>query len=197
MTAANLVGMRPFVIAVLLFATRVAMAEPGLDALLAPPGMSPPIPPAPTATEDLKDPHVALLLAALGSAASVAIVGAAARDHGHHFAAFAALSVSSVLILPSAGHFYSGRFFTAGMLTRSIGISIAAAGVMVLIGSEGDTGGTALLAGLIVSAGGAVVDLATAPHEAEAYNDAHRVRVKPVAMHFKTGGYGVGLGGAF
>jgi hypothetical protein len=188
--------MRP-VIALLLFATRVATAEPAADEVVAPPGMSAPAPPAPTATEDLKDPHIALLLAVAGSLAPIAIVGAAARGNNDNKGTLIGLTATTVLFLPSAGHWYSGRFLTPGMITRAIGLSVAAFGLLMLVGSEGDSGANVFVAGGIVTVSGAVLDIATAPHEAEAYNDAHRVRVKPVAMHFKTGGYGVGLGGTF
>jgi hypothetical protein len=197
MAAAIPVDMRRFILAVLVFATRVAAADPDPDMVLAPPGMAPST--APTTVADEKDPSIATLLAVAGTVAPVVIVGAAI--HGSNsdsdIPGIMGLTVVTTLLLPSAGHWYAGRFFSPGMLTRSVGLSLAALGILELAGTEGDSGAGIFWTGAIVTAAGAIVDIATASGEAESYNQSHRTHVKPVALRFKTGGYGVGLGGSF
>ena len=185
--------MRRFVIALALLAvaTRVGSADPTPDNALSPPGMTPSMTPLP-AVEDQKDPGTAVLLSLAGSLAPVVIVGAAikgssgSQDNG----GIALLAAGTVLFLPSAGHWYAGRFFTPGMITRGAGITVVALSIGLLIASEGNSGENLFWAGAITTAAGVVIDIATAGHEAERYNDSHRTRMKPVAMKFHGGGYG-------
>ena len=197
MAAAIPETMRRFVLAILVVATRVASADPIPENLLSPPGMTEPT--KPTVVEDELNPSTATLLAVAGSLAPVALVGLAARgssgngDAGGLFV----LAAGTVLFLPSAGHWYAGRFFTPGMITRAAGITVAGLGIGLLVASEGYSGENLFWAGAITTGVGVVIDIATAGHEAERYNESHRTRMKPVALKFHGGGYGVGLGGSF
>jgi hypothetical protein len=194
MAAAIPETMRRFVIVLVVVATRVASAEPTPENFLSPPGMT-----APSPTEDdHKDPATATLLAVAGTLVPAALVGLTLRDRdSHDNGGFAILAAGTLLFLPSAGHWYAGRFFTPGMITRGAGLTVSALSIGLLIASEGNSGANLFWAGAITTAAGVVIDIATAGHEAERYNDSHRTHLKPVAMKFHGGGYGVGVGGSF
>lgn len=198
--------MRAAVIAAALaLSTSVAAAQPGLT----PPGMTPPVadleaPPAEPAavTEPVAEPTnaksatTATLLALAGTLAPILFVSEAI-DNSSDGAVL--LGVAGMVFLPSAGHWYAGKFATPGLGMRVAGGAVSLFALSVLIESEGDTDGleTVFWVGAGTFVAGTIYDIATAGNAARDWNTKHAT-VRPTVVRTSIGGgTGVGLTARF
>lgn len=111
----------------------------------------------------------------------------------------------SLIFTPSAGHWYSGKFFTKGMGMRAGGIAIAVTGFVTALNDDcfiscgddddrpsdpdGDNalGGAIILGGAVLFVAGVSHDIATADNAARDYNERHRFRVAPIVSRDQVG----------
>ena len=199
--------MRAVIVALVLGLSFTAAAQPGspmdpapsVTPVLKPPGLTQPTEPAPPPlTRSKKNRTVGTLLALGGTAVPVLMFVAAIniRD-GDTGMNLALASFATMIVAPSAGHWYAGKILTAGMGLRALGGTVAVLSLMVLAASEGDATGaeTAFWCGTITLGVGAVYDIATAGSAVDEWNEKH-VTVMPTAL--KVGdGYGIGVVGRF
>jgi hypothetical protein len=181
--------MRAAIVIAALLAARVAAADPAP----APPGLAPLAQPA-----HEKSGFVATSLAIAGTALPIGIIYASAKaSHSNDRERGVLLGISLFAFTPSLGHWYASRFWTIGMGTRMAGLTLASIGAASLMHDGGDEkGGVIVGCGLLLAAGGVLLDIITASEEADAWNREHATRIKPVAMRLHDG-YGIGLAGTF
>jgi hypothetical protein len=187
----------------LVLATSSAMAQPAMTS----PG------PAASHGEEV-DPSVALALSLGGTVASYGLIGAAI---GARSGTLGNIGLVGVLVAPSFGHFYVGKYATRGMLLRGLGIVTFIVGA--LADSEGcslfysghgdpepeDCGedfrtpkGTAIMiAGMAMFAGGTIDDIVTAPGRARRHNERIRALAVSVTPIVRQDGGGLALVGRF
>jgi hypothetical protein len=155
------------------------------------------------ANADLKNEDTALAWSLGGTAASVGMMVIGAKSNNGELAVAGALSS---LITPSLGEWYAGQYMTWGMGLRAAGlVSMTAGAVDSFCWDNCDQnkvsqGRTLLTLGMIGYIGGALVDIAGAPHAARSYNEAHASHLSfaPTALRSgSTTAYGVGVGGSF
>jgi hypothetical protein len=165
------------------------------------------------ADEEPRSPDTALALSIGGTAASLALLGAGAAEHGSAGARLAEIGVASLVLTPSLGEYYSGTVLTPGL-----GLRIAAPIAGLIVGAiatealpcrpldggefcEPNVGG--IWAGIAVATGvfatGVGYDIATAPREARRYNRAHTgATIVPAPIRGSTSsGYGLAIVGRF
>lgn len=154
-------------------------------------------PPPASVGDGPKTPVLATLISFGATAAPSALGYAILGDDGSggQFSDGLVLTIgASVLIGPSAGHWYAGKLVTSGLIVRALGF-LALSGA---ISAGGDTEhGIGLLfvgGGLLV--GGGVYDLATADRSAREYNFAHATKLM-LAPRVGDGQLGLGLTGSF
>ena len=166
---------------------RVAAADDG------PPGMqeADPVP--------LKDRTTAFELSIGGTAASVGVVlaGAAAHD-----GTIMAVGVASSLLTPSLGEWYAGQTLTLGMGVRAASAAAFLVGISTAISCDGEQQsycglGALWVAGAIGYGAGVLIDVASAGHAVDKYNE-HRLRIAPAVIATPSGPVvGMGVGGRF
>ena len=115
-------------------------------------------------------------------------------DTGAHLAL---ASFATMLVAPSAGHWYAGKTLTAGMGVRALGGTVATLSLMLLVASDGEMPGVeeAFWLGTITVGVGAIWDIATASSAVDQWNRKHAT-VMPTALKLGDG-YGVGVVGRF
>jgi len=154
----------------------------------------------PTPVES-RDPGSALALSLGATAAAWTVFGSGVATGRESIVLTGALAV---LVAPSAGEWYAGKPFTAGLGIRAASAAmIIAAEIKAVECDGGDSGcgavGPLLVGGLIGLGAGTILDIAVAPRTARAFNDAHRRRmwVTPSVMSAPSGPVlGLGIGGA-
>ena len=147
-----------------------------------------------------KSEQTALGLSLLGTIAPVALlIGAAKADQPE----LATAGAIGMLVGPSLGHWYAGRYVTGGMLVRGGGTALMLAGVVRAIGSLdceercSDDGGVLMAAGAVMFVGGTLYDLATAGRAARAWNEQH-LDLGPTVVRGASGPVpGFGVAGSF
>jgi len=104
----------------------------------------------------------------------------------------------SAMLLPSAGHWYAGKFFTAGMGIRLVSGTVATLSLLVLAESDEvpENVEAAFWIGALGLGVGAIYDIATAGSAVDDWNRKNATAVAPAVMKIGTG-YGVGLAGRF
>ncbi len=186
-----------------------ALASSTSIAVAAPPGMTPPVadadnpPPSgeraaelPPAPANAKSETTATVLAVAGTIVPVLIAKESADANS---GGGVLLGVAGMFLLPSAGHWYAGKFATRGMALRLAGGAVASYAVFVLVASDGETSNadgleTAFWIGAATFAVGTIYDIATAGGAARDWNTKH-ASVRPAVVHTSIGG-GTGIGGA-
>ena len=174
---------------VIAMCTSVAAAQPGMT----------PAAPATTSTPltkpRKKTPAVGTLLALAGTATPIIVLASASGRDQDSVVDGVLLAGLTAILLPSAGHWYAGKFFTPGMAIRAVGGGVATLGLVAVVGGDGEEPGTAITFGLIGLGIGVIYDVATANLAVDDWNT-RQVQVAPAVL--KTGdGYGVGLAGRF
>ncbi len=164
--------------------------------------VAPPPPPMQATTvqpEEWKSPLVAMLLSVGATGVPIAAAAAVFRDddgNGQYPDALWAIGGVAVLIGPSVGHWYAGKYFTLGLVARATGFALGAFAVNGR-GHEDDKLG-ALLVGGACLVGGAIYDLATADRSAREYNFEHAKKLLPTVAPVASGtGVQIGLAGTF
>src|SRR5687768_15353197 len=154
----------------------------------------------PTETRRIKvkqrDGALATTLSIAGALTPVAML--AVPHHSSDLPGYVLLAGASAILLPSAGHWYAGKFFTTGMGIRAVGGGVATVTIAFLVASDGDTHyrrtGQIATVGLLALGVGTVWDVVTASSAV----DAHNRRAFMQATALKTGdGYGIGVVGRF
>lgn len=158
--------------------------------------------PAHAGTVDLDDDGPRSANTALGLSLGTTLAGAgtmliAARE-GHD--QLATLGAAVTALGPSAGHWYSGHYFTRGMGVRTAGAAVAFAGFAValdacpILGDHCDSsplGVGLLVVGSAAYVAGSVDDIVTAPAAARRYNREHSgvvdVAIAPVVTPHQAG----------
>lgn len=142
-----------------------------------------------------KSPAVATALSLAGTAIPLTLVGVGFR-HRSSDATEVKAGVLSLLLTPSAGHWYAGRVLTVGLGVRWIGGAIGVLGIIESLrdsASETPVGdGDTLLAlsGLMIL-GGALADIATASSAAHDANASRAPTTQLVPVAGPTPGGGV------
>lgn len=158
-----------------------------------------PPPPAPASIEEgPKSPFLATLLSfgatAAPSALGYAIFGNAGS--GGQVSDGLLLTIgASVLIGPSAGHWYAGKVVTTGLVVRALGF-LALSGA-ISAGGDTETGTGLLFVGAAMLVGGGAYDLATADRSARESNFAHATKLMLAPRVSADGQLGLGLTGSF
>ena len=146
-----------------------------------------------------RDPDTALELTVGGSAAAVAFAIPAGNTTTAEWRTGLPLLICAELA-PTIGHLYAGDYLSPGLFMRVAGGGLLALGFNDPLYKPSDgvglstSGGIAVLAGLGLSIGGIVYDIATA-RSATRRTNAHHVDVMPTA--YTGASTGVGLVGAF
>jgi len=159
----------------LAIAAVIAMSSPASGQ----PGLSPPKPDGHS-----KQRSAALALTVLGTLAPAGLK-LAFEDTVEPATMWRIAGVSAIL-LPSAGHWYAGRFLTVGLGIRFVGLTLASA----FPDSEDRVPRFALV--MLACGTGVIADLATVSDAVDAWNRRHAPTLAPM----KVGdGYGVAIGG--
>jgi hypothetical protein len=90
----------------------------------------------------------------------------------------AKIALTSVMIGPSVGHIYAGKFLTLGLGVRVVGFAVAMSAVSA--DDLGDALGRIMIGGITIAAG-AIADLATVGKSVNEYNAEHTRIVPTVA----------------
>ncbi|HEY5925925.1 MAG TPA: hypothetical protein VIV11_29760 [Kofleriaceae bacterium] len=183
--------MRAAVIVTCLCFASLAHAQPGLT----PPSLTPSLEASPPQPLRRPKDRGTAILASLGGTVAPLLIMMSIGGSTEPEKPIVLFGVAAVL-LPSAGHWYAGKFFTTGMGIRLAGGLVATAGIAALAGDDDGTVSAApALLGLAAVGVGVVWDLATAPSAVDAWNRKHAT---VTAAPMKVGsGYGVGLAGGF
>lgn len=116
-----------------------------------------------------------------------------------------ALGTAGMVLGPTAGHWYAGRWVTGGLIARGGGAALMMAGAVQALGnidcetgcSGGAAAGPLMLGGAALFVGGTLHDLATAGRSARAYNE-RQYNVGPTVVGTTTTTtLGLGVSGAF
>lgn len=193
-------------------ATATASAQPSMTPPVAPgsaPGTAAPgVPWTPSGPQ--KSEATATNLALGGAVLPFVLFGAAAAaDDNDTTPALALAGAASLVLTPSAGHWYAGKFLTTGMALRAGGALAGTVGFALAIGcaiSEGDDcdgGGLGALlfaGGLGALAAGVIYDVATADNAVREYNARATIPVTVVPTALRSGGSttpGLAVAGSF
>lgn len=202
----------------LLLTTAATLALPSTAG--AQPGDGPPVPPrgaprtnAPrTPAGATRSETTATNLAIAGSVLPFALLLAAGETYGDRTSAPLLLSgLASLVLTPSAGHWYAGKFYTAGMGRRLGGLVATSIGGGLLLrctvggGRACDGAGAGVLTllstgGLVALVTGFARDIATADDAVRAHNTRAQVSVTVTAQPFGNGSApvpGLAVAGAF
>jgi len=185
--------MRAAVIVVVLAVSTLARAQPpGLT----PPSSVQPVPQLQARPLRKKDGGLAVLASLGGTLVPFVVMMsiADAQDPESRVLLFGATAV----LLPSAGHWYAGKFFTTGMGIRAVSGLVSTLSIGLLAqADDGDPGGAVAgaMLGLFGLGVGAIWDIATASDAVDDWNRAHAT-VMPTALKLRDG-YGVGVVGRF
>lgn len=179
-----------------------ASAQPGMTEPV--PAPAPAAPPAPTGGE--LNEGTALALSLVGTVGSWALfIGSAyMSEGGDGSGVLTTVGAIGVLVGPSIGHWYAGKYVTRGLGLRALGVAAAFTGAMVALSECGlfseepcdPTGGEtiALLgAGLFIA--GTVDDIVTAPGRVRRHNE--RLAGLAVAPVLTQHSAGFAIGGRF
>jgi hypothetical protein len=155
------------------------------------------IEPTPLPTSETKNPVIATTLSIVGTLAPIGLMASGDET-------LIGGGVIASFFTPSLGHWYAGKFATAGMAARGVGGGLMIAGVAIALdqcgfeGSCDSTAGTVLaLTGAGLYVGGAIWDIATASRTAEDWNAAN-FRITPTAVPSASGpSPGVSITGEF
>jgi hypothetical protein len=154
--------------------------------------------------DEPRSPTVATFLSLGGVVGSGLVMAVGAGMDGSASSVMVLAGAASLLVTPALGEIYSGRYLSAGTLTRVAGAGLAAAGVGCALSSINHGGcGEALFTGMVaVGAGvfvtGAVLDLALAGTAAEDFNRKHGFAIAPGAIVTPSGSSPtLGLSGRF
>ena len=180
------------IVACLAIASPAFAQPPGLT----PPGMTPALEPQPQPLRRQKDRGTAVLASLGGSIAPILIVAAVAEESDE---TTLWLFGASAVLLPSAGHWYAGKFLTTGMGIRVVSGAVTLLSIAALVQHDdggGDMFATTASLGMLGLLVGATWDLATAPSAVDDWNKKHATAIAPAPMRLGTG-YGVGLVGRF
>ena len=153
------------------------------------------------------DEGTATLWSAVGTAAPLLTLGASigfiasSGDLDTPPAAVAIASAAGLYVLPSAGHWYSGKRFTTGFAIRTVGMVFAGLGLVKVIKGAGchcfcdDSANDypLFVVGGAFVLGGAVHDIVTAASRARSVNARMRPTITPVPMPGGGGGVSVSL----
>lgn len=181
------------VLAALLLASHIASAQPALTPPITP------VPAAPTATADSKDPSIAVLLS-LGITSAGYVTLFAAHNENLQLAGFAATYLG-----PSTGQWYAGQVGGLGLGLRALGYVSGVYGVAQLLDSEcdeedcsssdaaGDRGTVFLLAGAGLYVGSSIYDIVLARRAADSWNARHSVNLMPSMTSDASGNKSPGL----
>lgn len=180
------------VVAALILTASPALAQPGASPVLTQPAGEP---------LEAKSEQAALGLSLLGTVVPFAVTVAAASADQPELALAGAIGM---LVGPSLGHWYAGRFVTGGMLMRGAGAALMLGGVVQALdelgcdGSCGSSdGATLVIAGAAVFVGGTLYDLATAGRAARKWNERH-LDMGPTVVSSASGPVpGLGVAGSF
>jgi hypothetical protein len=163
-----------------------------------------------SADDGKKDETTAVVISVgAGLLLPVALIGASESTHGA--GGLFALTGLSIILGPTAGHWYAGRAWTNATTVRLLASLTFAYGAVIAITSDcedettnscesdANTAADVALVSLGVIAGSAIYDIATAGRSAREYNARH-FSVAPVVMPGPPGGQttvGIGIGGSF
>jgi len=154
-------------------------------------------------------PTTATLLSLGGVAASGLTLGAGLAMGGDAGIAVGIVGASSLLITPSAGNIYSGKFLSRGFVARVAGTAAMAGGAALFVASfdpfneSDDHAGAAAGMALFVGGGvafvtGTILDVATASTAAHEWNAKHGFTLAPTPIVTPSGtSAGLGLSGRF
>jgi len=156
-----------------------------------PPGLTPPSEPRRRAP---KDRSTAMLFSFTGTLVPILMSSQVGKTDYRN--ATLALTGAFGVLLPSAGHWYAGRFWTTGMGIRLLGAGVATMGVLAAASGDGDGGhaAEAVELGLATMAVGAIWDIGTSGAAVDAWN--RKLELAPTAIRFDRGN-GFGIVGAF
>jgi hypothetical protein len=160
---------------------------------------------------ELKDRDTALALSAGGTAVSAGLVVAAvvggadsAPDHARFRTTLGELGVASLLVTPSLGEWYAGRYLTLGLALRAAGAATTLAGIAYSYCNDStcssDRGHALIAIGLAAAAAGIVYDIADARSTTDRYNRARapRLAIMPTVLPSPSGpAMGIGLARTF
>lgn len=146
-----------------------------------------------------KDPTTAVEASVIGTAGSLVVMYAGLATHEEPIAIG---GVALLVLAPSAGSWYSGKYVTRGLVWRTAGMLALYEGartfdLCILEPCNHDNGAAALLltAGTVGLFAGVAMDLRDAPRNARRYNRAHRhVTIVPTGA---PGSVGLGVVGDF
>jgi hypothetical protein len=119
------------------------------------------------------------------------------RNESEREEVVAKVALTSVMIGPSVGHVYAGKFLTAGLAVRTLGFAVAMSATST--DDLGDALGRILL-GSIAIMSGAIADLATVGKSVREYNAEHMrlvPTVAPIVGQHGDRGVQVGMSGSF
>jgi len=153
---------------------------------------------ADTDTNTDRSPALALGLSLAGTAASTAAIALGEVGHGDtgEFLAFG--GAASLLLTPSLGHFYTGDYFSTGLIIRGAGAGLIGLAFGCVFRCSAGTAEGMLITGAAGVVIGALVDVGSAANSAREWNAKHALTVAPTAISTATGhAFGVGLGGRF
>ncbi len=154
-----------------------ARAQPGLVQPTSPAPVEPPAAPA----GEAKSEQTATLLALGGTALPLVLfIAAGNTDNSDKASTLGLAGVASLILTPSAGHWYAGKYFTTGMGLRLAGGAATLLGGAIALGCalseggddscDGAAGALLLFGGLGTLATGIIYDIATADNEVRAHN---------------------------
>jgi hypothetical protein len=153
---------------------------------------------APARADD-RDPDLATCLSA-----TAGVVGAGLMLGAHHDGTALTIGTVTLLVGPSAGHWYAGHVVTTGLGIRAAGLVTAGVGIDLLVGCDGEPGcsttpGWSLVgAGFGVMVAGAVWDSVTARGAVRDWNQRHAVTLVPARLPSARGdALGLALVGRF
>jgi hypothetical protein len=155
--------------------------------------------------ETYRSPTIATSLSLGGIAASGLTIAAGAAIGGDTGVAVAIVGAGSLLITPSAGNFYSGKYLSSGLIARAAGAAAMGIGGTLLVrstfldnNSDVAVGMLAFLGGSVAFVTGTILDVARAGSVAQEWNARHHLTLTPTAISTPTGSSGgLGLGARF
>jgi hypothetical protein len=186
---------------------RVSAAQPSMTP---PSQMAPMTPMAPAQPSEPLSENVALGLSLGGTVASYGLLFGAGIEG--YSATAELLGLGGVLLAPSFGHWYAGKFFTRGLALRAAGLGTLVLGAIASLDAcplsfshdtaddpcEDSSLGTGLLiAGLGIFAWGTLDDIVTAPRRVRAKNAASREAQLTVMPTLRHDGGGFAVAGRF
>jgi hypothetical protein len=138
---------------------------------------------------EAKIEQTAIGLSLLGTVAPAALLVTAASAEQPRLAVAGAIGL---LVGPSFGHWYAGRYITGGLLVRGGGTVLMFAGVAQALGNIdceercGSDGAALAVAGAVLFVGGTLYDIATAGGAAHKWNEKH-LNMGPTAVSSASG----------